>query len=74
MATRLHVDASRLVSALTFLAVALLVLSLGRFGFGFGMFALAAVVGAAGGFVVYTLRQRRSKPFADHPDETLHLR
>lgn len=34
----------------------------------------AVVIAAALGWVVYVLRSRQSRPFEEHPEETLHLR
>ncbi|MEX2272905.1 MAG: hypothetical protein WD690_15640 [Vicinamibacterales bacterium] len=60
MATRLHVDARRLVSALSFLAIAVMLLSFATVaGGGFAPFSIAAVVGAACGALVAALRSRR---------------
>src|SRR5687767_15732215 len=60
MAIRLNVDANRLVSALSFFAIAVLVLSLATVaGGGFAPLSIAAIVGALGGAAVAAYRSHR---------------
>lgn len=60
MATRLNVDANRLFSALSFFAIALLVVSLATVaGGGFAPLSIAAIIGVIGGAAVAAYRSRR---------------
>lgn len=72
MPVRPNVDAGRFVSSLIFLAIALLVVSLLSTGLLFGL-----ITGAILGAGLFLMRRRffhAGSPFAEHPDETLHLR